>query len=258
MKLHPGIPYRVLGLAAMLALPAPSIAQDTPVRVLRMWMGLTEEAGRFVRMGDFVLAEQRLNLAIKEIRPYYPKTQRLLARNYLQLARVLYEQERYAEAEPLAKWALSVREGDKNASPDAVFQCVYNLGLIEAAQEHYREAESLLRRALALQEHYLGPDHFNCILTLNQLASLYVKQEKLAFAAPLYARAITILERYRPDENLDLAEMAERYSLLLRRLKRYDEAERWNARAATIRSTTATRAARAKGDQPRTDFQGFK
>ena len=182
MKPHPGISYRVLSSAVMLALPAPSIAQDTPFRVLRIWMGLTAEAGRFVRMGDFVMAEQRLNLAIKEIRPYYPKTERILAQNYCQLARVLYEQERYAEAEPLAKWALSVRDGDKNASPDAVFQSVYNLGLIEAAQEHYREAESLLRRALALQEHYLGPDHFNCLLTLTQLAGVYVQQDKLVDA----------------------------------------------------------------------------
>jgi tetratricopeptide (TPR) repeat protein len=258
LKPHRRFPYRLLGLAVVLAHPAASIAQDTPLGVLRIWLGLTEEAAKDVQRGNYLKAEERLNLAIKEIRPYYPKTQRLLARNYCELARALYHQERYAEAEPLAKWALSVRDGDKNASADAVFQCVYTLGKIEAAQERYSEAEPLLKRALSLQEKHLGSDHINCVSTLTELASVYVQQEKFADAEPLYVRVITIQERKTPDENLDLAETAARYALLLRRLKRYDEAERWNARAAKIRDTALTKAARAKADRPRTDFQGFK
>ena len=258
MKPHHGfVRSTCSGLVVVLVGPPASFAEDTPLEVLRMWMGLTDEAARYIQRGNYAKAEERLNLAIKQIRPYYPKTQRLLARNYCELARVLYHQERYAEAEPLAKWALSVRDGDKQASPDAVFQCVYTLGLIEAAQDHHGDAESHLKRALALQDKHLGSDHVNCVVTLTQLASIYVQDDKLALAEPLYVRAIAIHERKTPDENLDLAETAQRYSLLLRRLKRYDEAERWNARAAKIRDTALTKAAKAKADRPRRDFQGF-
>ena len=76
-----------------------------------------------VDKGDYARAEERLNLAIKEIRPYLPDTRRIMARSYCELAKVLYHQKRYTDAEPLARWALSVRESDKKSKPDAVFQC---------------------------------------------------------------------------------------------------------------------------------------
>ena len=49
--------------------------------------------------------------------------------------RALYQQARYAEAEPLAKWALSVRVADRYARPEAVFQCLFTLGAIDSAQQ---------------------------------------------------------------------------------------------------------------------------
>jgi tetratricopeptide (TPR) repeat protein len=257
MKPHRTVLVGVLGLALTLVGSAVAVAQDTPLEVLRIWIGHTDEASRYIQKGNYARAEERLTLAIKELRPYYPKTRRIMARTYCELARVYYYQKRFDEAEKLAKWALSVREADKDSSPDAVFQCVYALGAIEAALEHYGEAEPLLQRALEFQEKHLGPDHINTALVLTQLASVYVQQDKLADAEPLYARAIAIQERQGTDENLALADTGQRYALLLRRLKRYDEAERWNSRAAAIRDTVATKAAKAKANRPRKDFQGF-
>ena len=143
-----------------------------------------------------------------------------MARSYCELARVLYHQKRYADAEPLARWALSVRDSDKKARPDAVFQCVYTLALIQSAQKHYGEAERLFKRALALQEKNLGRDHINSNLILDQLATVYVEQAKYAEAEPLYLRSIAIDERKTPDENLELAETAEKYAASLRLMKR--------------------------------------
>jgi tetratricopeptide (TPR) repeat protein len=232
-------------------------AQGNHLGALREWMGYSEEAAKQVGRGDYAKAEERLNLAIKEIRPYLPDTRRLMARSYCELARVLYHQKRYAEAEPLAKWALTVRDSDKKAQPDAVFQCVYTLGLIQYAQKHRREAEQLLRRALALQEQNLGYDHVNCIIVLNQLAVVYVDEEKYRDAEPLYVRAIAIHERRDPDENLDLAETAEKYAALLRLMKRYDDAESWHARALAIRDNALTKAARARVDRVADQFKGY-
>ena len=136
--------------------PAAAFAQGIHLGALREWLRDTEEAAKFLDNGDYVKAEQRLNLAIKEIRPYLPETRRNMARSYCELARVLYHQKRYAEAEPLARWALSVRESDPKAKPESVFQCVYTLALIQSALKHHGEAELLFKRSLALQEENLG------------------------------------------------------------------------------------------------------
>ena len=184
------------------------------------WLRNTEEAAKFVEKGDFIKAEQRLNLAIKEIRPYFPDTQRIMARSYCELARVLYHQKRYAEAEPLVRWALSVRESDTKAPPGAVFQCLYTLGLIESARKNYGEAEQLLKRSLELQEKNLGNDHANSAIIMNQLALVYMEQAKHSDAEALYLRSIAIHERKAPNENLELADTAEQYAELLKRMKR--------------------------------------
>ena len=178
MRMRQCFTRRLLGLVVVLFGPSACFAQATHLEALRDWLGHTEEAGRYLENGNFAKAEERINAAIKEIRPYLPDTRRLMARSYCDLARVLYHQKRYAEAEPLAEWALSVREADKHVAPEAVFQCVYTLGLIQSAQKQHEHAELLMRRALTLQEKNLGPDHVNCILILCQLALVYVEQDK--------------------------------------------------------------------------------
>jgi tetratricopeptide (TPR) repeat protein len=235
-----------------------AFAQRSHLGALREWMRDTEEAATFLDKGDYVNAEQRLNLAIKEVWPYLPDTRRNMARSYCELARVLYHQNRYADAEPLARWALSVRESDAKAKPESVFQCVYTLALIQSAQKHHAEAEVLFKRSLTLQEQSLGRDHINSNLILNQLANVYIEQAKYADAERLYLRSIAIHERNKPAENLDLADTALRYASLLRLMKRTDDASQWHARALTIRDTVATKAAQAKAARVADQFKGYK
>jgi Tetratricopeptide repeat len=250
---------QLVGVCLALGLgPTAALAQGNHLGALRDWMRYSDEAARFLDKGDYVRAEQRLKLAIKEIRPYLPDTQRNMARSYCELARVLYHQNRHAEAEPLARWALSVRDSDKNANPEFVFQCVYTLAMIQSAQKHFGEAERLFKRSLALQEENLGRDHINSNLVLNQLATVYVEQAKYADAEPLYLRSIAIHERTTPAENLDLAEAAERYAALLRLMKRSDDAGKWNARARGIRDTVAAKEAQAKANRVAEQFKAYK
>jgi len=250
---------RILALLLALGLgPTAASAQSGHFQALRAWMQDTEEAARFVERRDYARAEERLNHAIKEIRPYLPDTRRIMARSYAELAKVLYLQKRYADAEPLARWAVSVRESDKNSRPNAVFESVYTLALIQTARNEYREAEELLKRSLDLQEKNLGRDHVNSQLLMNQLAIVYIAQEKYGEAELLYRRSIGIHERTTPDENLDLADTADQYAALLRRMKRDDEADRWHARALTIRDTVITKAARARANQTVNQFKGYK
>ncbi len=124
----------------------PASAEDMPPGIFSDWAFYNDAAWKCLNRGDYVLAEERFDLAIKAVRPYFPDSRRLLARSYCDLARTLYHEERYAEAEPLAKWALAVREADSKTTPEVLFQCTYTLGVIHAAQGHYRDAEALLKR----------------------------------------------------------------------------------------------------------------
>jgi tetratricopeptide (TPR) repeat protein len=226
-----------------------AFAGDTHLRALRYWMQATGEAAAAFQRGDDARAQERLTAAIAEIRPYLPETQGIMARTYCELARVLYHQRRYAEAEPLARWALSVRDSDNMARPDAVFQCVYVFALIELALKHYAEAEPLLKRALVLQEHNLGPQHINSVVILDELARVCAEQAKFSAAESLYQRSIAIQERETGGENLDLAATADQYASLLARMKRFEYAKQWHARALAIRDKVASDAAARKAGQ---------
>ena len=241
-----------------LALSPSVLAQPNHLPALRDWMAHQEEAAKYLDRGNYAGAEERLNAAIKDIRPYFPETRRLMAKSYSDLARVLYHQKRYAQAEPLAQWALAVREADKTSPSDSVFQCLYTLALIRLAQQHHAEAAPLLERALAIQEKEIGRDHLNSSLILDRLATAYRELGKLAEAEPLYLRAIAILERITPGENVDLATTAEHYAALLRRLKRDADADQWDARAGTIRDTALSKAAKAKANQAVRQFKGYE
>jgi tetratricopeptide (TPR) repeat protein len=248
---------RLITAVLSLAFCPAVFAQTNHLPALRDWFAHQEEAAKYFDQGNYVRAEERLNLAIKDIRPYLPETRRIMAKSYSDLALVLYHQRRYAQAEPLAQWALSVRDADKNSPPDSVFQCLYTLGLIRSAQQHHADAEPLLERALAIQEKSVGSDHVNTVI-LEPLAMVYREQRKLDKAESLYLRAIAIHERMTPGENLALAETAETYADLLRRMKRDADADKWDARAAKIRETVKIKAERAQADKAAQQFKGFK
>jgi tetratricopeptide (TPR) repeat protein len=254
---------RISGLLATLFIMsvqcAPAYAQQTiPINPLRNWMWYIDHGLADLENGAPVLAASRFIHAVHEIEPYPSANRRLMARTYCELARALYQQARYAEAEPLAKWALSVREADPSVRPEAVFQCLFTLGSIDAAQKRYADAEPLFRRALALQELVLPEGDVNTLATLDALARVLREQGKHREAGSLYVRAVAILEQFRPDENLDLAYTAEQYAITLRLMNRADEAQSWEARAVKIREAVAALQvrARARADALRHYMQG--
>ena len=151
-----------------------------------MWYN--ETGWEDLEKGKYDRAEQKFRKAVQEIEPYSPGNRKLMARTYCDLARVFYYQERYADAEPLAKSALSVRDADKKASADSVYQCLFTLASIQTAQERFADAEPLFRRALALQEKEFSADHVNLLVTLDRLAFVLRSQGKYHLAEPLYLR----------------------------------------------------------------------
>ena len=68
-------------------------------------------------------------------------------------------QGRYAEAEPLYKRALAIREKALGPDHPDVAKALNNLAVLYQKQGRYAEAEPLYKRALAIREKALGPDH---------------------------------------------------------------------------------------------------
>ena len=163
-----------------------SSARTCRCSALDNWMWYNENGWKDIEKGRYDRAEQKFRMAIKEIEPYSPANRKLMARTYCDLARVLYYQERYADAEPLAKWALSVRDADKKASRTRFFSACSLWRRSRLAQEHYADAEPHFKRALAIQEKELTGSHVNILLTLDRLAFVLRSQGKYHEAEPLY------------------------------------------------------------------------
>jgi tetratricopeptide (TPR) repeat protein len=105
------------------------------------------------------------------------------------------DQGRYAEAEPLYRRALALREQALGPTHPDVATSLNSLGLLYHDQGRYAEAEPLYQRAIALREQALGPTHPTVAQSLNGLAVLYQEQGRYAEAEPRFKQALMISEK---------------------------------------------------------------
>lgn len=99
-----------------------------------------------------------------------------LALNLNNIAGLYYAQGLYAEAEPLFRRALAIREKLFGSLHPDVALSLNNLALLYNDQGNYHEATPLLNRSLAIWEKTFGPYHTNVAVSLNNLAVIYVAQ----------------------------------------------------------------------------------
>ena len=78
------------------------------------------------------------------------------------LAKLYDAQGKYAEAEPLHKRALQIREKALGPAHPNVATSLNNLALLYDAQGKYAEAEPLHKRALQIREKALGAGSSQC------------------------------------------------------------------------------------------------
>jgi tetratricopeptide (TPR) repeat protein len=116
---------------------------------------------------------------------------------------------KYAEAEPLLKRSLAIREKGHGPEHPDVARSLNNLAEIYRAQGKYAEAEPLYERSLAILEKALGPEHTDVAQSLNNLAALYDVQGKYAEAEPLFKRSLAIREKALGPEHPDVAVVRE-------------------------------------------------
>ena len=143
-------------------------------------------------------------------------------------------QGRYAEAEPLYKRALAIREKALGPDHPDVGTSLNNLAGLYRAQGRYAEAEPLYKRGLAITEKALGPDHPDVGTSLNNLAVLYQRQGRYAEAEPLYKRGLAIREKALGPDHPDVGTSLNNLAALYHAQGRYAEAEPLYKRALAI------------------------
>jgi len=103
---------------------------------------------------------------------------------------------RYAEAEPLLKRALEIREKALGPGHPDVAQSRNNLASLYHSQGKYAEAEPLFKRSLAIREKTLGPEHPSVATLLENYAVLLRKTNRETQAEELEARARAIRAKH--------------------------------------------------------------
>ena len=105
----------------------------------------------------------------------------------------LHSAGKYAEALPLYKRALAIREKTLGPEHPEVALSLNNLAELYRVQGEYAEALPLYKRSLAIAEKALGPEHPDVALSLNNLAELYRNTGRIEEAEVLERRVAKIL-----------------------------------------------------------------
>ncbi len=108
----------------------------------------------------------------------------------------LYQQGRYAEAEPYAKEALRLGTEEFGSNDPSTATFLNNLAELYRAQSRYAEAEPLYQRSLAIWEKALGPEHPDVAQSLENYASLLRETKREDKAEEMETRAKAIRVKY--------------------------------------------------------------
>jgi len=118
----------------------------------------------------------------------------------------LYREGKYAEAEPLAKRAIELREKELGPEDKQVSVSLMNLGLIYKVQQKYEAAEPPLRRALKNEEKRLGGDHLELYDLLVHLGWTCHGLGRTRDTESLFKRAIAVREKALGADRVEVAD----------------------------------------------------
>ena len=120
------------------------------------------------------------------------------------LSAVLFQLDRYVEAEALARQSLELTE--RAYGTDHAFHATHlgNLALALKGQERYEEAEAANLEALAIRRAAFGEDHSAVALSLNNLGSLALARGRLDEAESYVRDSMAIKRRVYDDRHPSL------------------------------------------------------
>jgi tetratricopeptide (TPR) repeat protein len=129
----------------------------------------------------------------------------------------LFKAGKFAEATPLAKRVLRIREKALAPGHKLIISALTNLGEVYRARRKYKESEAYYQRLLANFEETSAQDHVAMSNVLDILAFLNYMQLNYEEAENLYQRALALRERANGAEHLEVSKslinLAEFYRL---------------------------------------------
>ena len=163
---------------------------------------LCNHAGFYVRArGHFRAAEPLFRRALRIAEATHGPDHPLLADRLGNLAVVLHDTKRLAEAEQLARRALIIDEVNHLKDHPELVVRISNLAELLRDTNQPTESEALHRRALAIAEQHYGPSDARLVTVLNNFAGLLQQTGRPTEAEPLFRRALSIAEvNYGPND----------------------------------------------------------
>ncbi len=154
-------------------------------------------------------------------------------------------------AEALAQRSLEIREKNlATGGVDAQMELTVtlaNLGSTYLAEHNPQKAEATFSRSLGILEKVVPPTESELTPHLIGLGEALQLQGKLADAEKMYARAITISETNQVTDTRDFAAALDKYSDLLHKRNKPDEAKKQSERAKAIRARLDARTSPGAG-----------
>ena len=147
----------------------------------------------------------------------------------------LYKNGQYAEAEPILRRALAIRDEQLGSDHPDTATSLNNLAMLYEKQGRYKEALPLLERALAICEKALGSEHPDTIIGLNNLAIGFLNLGRYKDAQPIFEQALAVREQVLGPEHPDTASSLNNLAMLYEKQGRYKEAIPIVERAVAIR-----------------------
>jgi tetratricopeptide (TPR) repeat protein len=201
------------------------VARENP-----RWFEARTDLGNLLReLARYSEAEVHLRAAVD-----FGANPREGARGLNNLARLLHETNRQAEAQPLYRRAIAVDEKSFGPGHPIVAIRLNNLAESLRATNRLTQAEPLYRRALAIDEKSYNPDHPNVARGLNNLAALLLATNRLAEAAPAIRQALAIDEKSYGPAHPDVAIRLNNLAEVLQATNRLGEAELLHRRALAV------------------------
>ena len=151
--------------------------------------------------------------------------------------RMLYAQERFAEAVQSAERALQLAQEVFGPESELVAHTLNSLGHLASLRHDPVRAETMHRRALAIREKLFASDGPAVTQSLNNLAKAYVAQQRYEEAIGLLRRSLDITERHVSSTDPYAIIVLTRLAEVLRTAGHTEEADEIDARVASIRSS---------------------
>jgi len=169
------------------------------------------------------------------VRPSYSEEINLERANALsQQVMELYDQDKYAEAIPIAEMALEIKEKALGPGHIEVALCLNHLGVLYKSLGNYAKAEQLYKRALEINVAALGPNHSRVGLIKNNLASLYNSLGDYSKAEHLYKQTLEIFEKVLGPDHPRVAKALYNFGMLYSSQGDYGKAESTLNRALIV------------------------